>query len=117
MEMTAAETEKPTAATGEQMHALMVELYPICRSITGAGVRQTLDIIKKNIPIAIHHVPTNTRVFDWEVPKEWNINQAYIKNSKGEKIVDFGNSNLHVLNYSVPIKQNVTLAVLKEHLY
>lgn len=117
MEITAAETEKPMATTGEQMRSLMVELYPICRSITGSGVRQTLDIIKKHIPIAIHQVPTHTKVFDWEVPKEWNINEAYIKNSKGEKIVDFADSNLHVVNYSVPINQSVTLEALKEHLY
>jgi aminopeptidase-like protein len=117
MEMIITTTEKTMATIGEQMHSLMVELYPLCRSITGNGVERTLEIIKKDIPIAIHKVPTNTRAFDWEVPKEWNINEAYIKNSKGEKIVDFADSNLHVLNYSVPINQSVSLDALKEHLY
>jgi aminopeptidase-like protein len=117
MEMTTTTTEKSITSTGEQMHSLMVELYPICRSITGDGVRQSLDIIKKDIPIAIHKVPTHTSVYDWEVPKEWNINEAYIKNSRGEKIVDFAASNLHVLNYSAPINKSLSLSALKEHLH
>ena len=102
---------------GEQMHSLMTELFPICRSITGDGVTQTLNIIKKDIPLSIHKIPTGTKVFDWEVPKEWNIKDAYIRNSRGEKLVDFANSNLHVLNYSAPIDQCVTLDVLKKHLF
>jgi aminopeptidase-like protein len=102
---------------GEQMHSLMTELFPICRSITGSGVCLTLDIIKKEIPLSIHKIPTGTKVFDWEVPNEWNIRDAYIKNSHGEKIVDFADSNLHVLNYSVPVDKSVTLSVLKEHLH
>src|SRR6266481_52536 len=103
MEMTITKSEKTTNTIGEQMHGLMTELFPICRSITGDGVSQTLNIIKKDIPISIHKIPTKTKVFDWEVPKEWNISEAYIKNSRGEKIVDFANSNLHVLNYSIPV--------------
>ena len=102
---------------GEQMHLLMTELFPICRSITGDGVTQTLNIIKKDIPISIHKTSTGTKVFDWEVPKEWNINEAYIKNSQGQKIIDFAKSNLHVLNYSVPVDKSVTLGDLKEHLF
>ena len=102
---------------GEQMHSVMTELFPICRSITGDGVTQTLNIIKRDIPLSIRKIPTGTKVFDWEVPKEWNINEAYIKNSRGEKIIDFANSNLHVLNYSIPVDQSVTLNALKEHLY
>src|SRR6185436_9582631 len=78
--------------TGEQMHQLITELYPICRSITGNGVRQTLEIIKKHLPIETYEIPSGTKVFDWEVPKEWNIKDAYIRNSTGEKIVDFSNS-------------------------
>jgi len=99
------------------MYRLMSELYPICRSITGNGVRETLTILREHIPLEVHEVRTGTRVFDWSVPKEWNIKEAYIKDSEGRKIVDFRRSNLHVLNYSVPIHKNVPLAELKEHLF
>ena len=106
-----------TDTLGEQMHDLIKVLYPICRSITGSGVCQTLNIIKKHIPLVIHKIPSGIKAFDWEVPKEWNITDAYIKNSKGDKIVDFRNSNLHVLNYSSPVQKQVTLQELKKHLY
>ncbi len=102
---------------GKEMYQLMSNLYPFCRSITGNGVRATLRMIKKHIPLEIHEVPSGTEVFDWTVPKEWNIKDAYIRNSKGEKIIDFKKSNLHVLNYSIPIKKKVTLKELKEHLF
>jgi aminopeptidase-like protein len=102
---------------GIKMHRLISHLYPICRSITGNGVRQTLNILRKHIPLSIHEVPTDTKVFDWKVPREWNIRGAYIKNSKGEKIIDFNNSNLHVLNYSVPIKKKVSLERLRDHVF
>lgn len=102
---------------GKATYQLISELYPICRSITGNGVRQTLNIIRKHIPLTVHEVPSGTRAFDWTVPKEWNIKNAYVKNSKGEKIIDFNKSNLHVLNYSVPIKKKLSLNELKEHLF
>lgn len=102
---------------GKATYRLISELYPICRSITGNGVRQTLNIIRKHIPLTVHEVPSGTRAFDWTVPKEWNIKNAYVKNSKGEKIIDFNKSNLHVLNYSVPIKKKLSLNELKEHLF
>ncbi len=102
---------------GNQMYQLISELYPICRSITGDGFRETLKVIKKSIPLEIHEVPSGTQVFDWTVPKEWNIKDAYIKNLKGEKIVDFQESNLHVVSYSVPIRKKISLAALKEHLF
>ncbi|HMG93597.1 MAG TPA: DUF4910 domain-containing protein [Chryseolinea sp.] len=102
---------------GKQMHMLATELYPICRSITGNGVRQTLNILKGNIPLEIHEVPSGTKIFDWDVPKEWNINDACIKNSLGEKVVDFKDCNLHVLNYSSPIHGEVSLEELRKHLY
>jgi aminopeptidase-like protein len=102
---------------GKQIYSLIAELYPICRSITGNGIRRSLAILKQHIPLEIHEVPSGTQVFDWTVPKEWNINDAYVKNSKGERIIDFKRSNLHVLNYSTPVKQNVSLAELKKHLY
>jgi len=102
---------------GEQMHNLIRDAYPICRSITGNGFRQTLDIVEKHIPLSRHEVPTGTQVFDWTIPKEWNIKDAYIKNSKGEKIVDFHKMNLHVLNYSVPFHGRLRLPDLKQHLF
>lgn len=102
---------------GFTIYRLISELYPICRSITGNGVRKTFDIIKKHIPITVYEIPTGTRVFDWTVPKEWNIRDAYIKNSKGEKIVDFQKNTLHVLNYSIPVRKKVSLSELKEHLF
>ncbi|BAY24502.1 hypothetical protein NIES2100_42970 [Calothrix sp. NIES-2100] len=101
----------------QEIYQLIAELYPICRSITGNGFRETLKIIQQYIPLSIHEVPTGTEVFDWTVPNEWNIKDAYIKNSQGEKIVDFANSNLHVLNYSIPVHQKLSLAELKSHLF
>jgi aminopeptidase-like protein len=105
------------AQIGHEMHSLIAELYPICRSITGDGFRQTMQILQRHIPLEIHEVPTGKKVFDWEVPKEWNIRDAYIKNSQGERVIDFRKSNLHVLNYSIPIKKTVSLDELKDHLF
>ncbi|GJQ58176.1 MAG: DUF4910 domain-containing protein [Candidatus Scalindua sp. AMX11] len=102
---------------GDDMFQLMSELYPICRSITGNGVVESLNILNRHLPLTIHEIPSGTKVFDWTVPKEWNIRDAYIKNSKGEKIVDFKKFSLHVLNYSVPVKKKVSLDELKEHLF
>src|SRR5262245_35601361 len=98
---------------GSALHALISELYPICRSITGNGVRDTLERLRAHVPIEIFEVPSGTRVFDWTVPKEWNIRDAYIKNSRGDRIVDFQRSNLHVLNYSIPIRRTLSLEELK----
>jgi aminopeptidase-like protein len=102
---------------GKQMYELIVELYPICRSITGNGFRESLNIIKKHIPLIMHEVPTGTEVFDWVVPKEWNIRDAYVKNANGEKVIDFQSSNLHMVNYSVPVHTKISLKELKEHLH
>ena len=102
---------------GQQLHCLISDLYPICRSITGNGFRETLNIIKRYIPLEIHEVPSGTPVFDWTVPKEWNIRDAYIKNSRGQKVVDFKKSNLHVVNYSVPVNKKLALEELKSHLF
>jgi len=102
---------------GNQMYELMSELYPICRSITGDGFRRSLQIIKKYIPLTVQEIPSETQIFDWTVPLEWNIEDAYIKNSKGERVVDFHQSNLHVVSYSQPIKARMTLEELKPHLY
>ena len=102
---------------GEPMHKLIRDLYPVCRSITGNGVRETLRQVGEHIPLKVHEVPTGTQVFDWTVPKEWNIRDAYVKNSNGQKVIDFSRSNLHVLNYSIPIHKRVSLAELREHLF
>ena len=93
---------------------LSKKLFPIFRSITGNGVRESLKIIQKQIPIKINEISSGEKVFDWEIPKEWNIDDAFIKNAKGEKIVDFQKSNLHVVNYSVPINGKYTLDELKK---
>jgi len=102
---------------GQEMYQLVTELYPICRSITGNGVRETLSALAKHIPLAIHEVATGTPVFDWTVPREWNIKEGYVKNKAGQRVIDFRNCNLHVLNYSVPIRKTVPLGELKEHLF
>jgi aminopeptidase-like protein len=102
---------------GPAMHALIRELYPICRSITGDGFRQTLARLKEEIPLEMHEVPSGTQVFDWAVPREWNIRDAYVKNSSGERIIDFRRHNLHVVNYSVPVQRKMSLAELRPHLH
>jgi aminopeptidase-like protein len=99
------------------MHALVSELYPICRSITGDGLRQTLDQIGKHIPLRRFEVPSGTEVFDWTVPREWNIRDAYIKDRSGHRVVDFRACNLHVMNYSTPVHRTMTLAELRGHLF
>lgn len=109
------ETQK--GKVGEALYQLIERLYPICRSITGNGVRQTLNILKEFIPLELHEVKSGTKVFDWVVPDEWNIHDGYILNGKGEKIIDFKKLNLHVLNYSTPIDEDVSLNELKEHVY
>ncbi len=102
---------------GDEMYRVIRELYPLCRSITGNGVRETLRIIKKQIPLQIHEIPTGTQVFDWTVPREWNISDAYVKDSRGDRVIDFQTCNLHVVNYSVPIKRRMSLAELRPHLF
>ncbi len=105
------------SALGMRMYALAERLFPICRSITGNGLRETLRILQQEIPLTLYEVPTGTPAFDWVVPREWNIQDAYIKNSRGEKIVDFRKNNLHVLNYSTPINARMRLDELRPHLF
>src|SRR5271156_5341997 len=102
---------------GNRLHAFVSELYPICSSITGNGLREILRRIGQRIPLQIHEVPTGTRAFDWTVPREWNIRDAYVKNSRGERVIDFQKSNLHVVNYSIPVHQRMPLSELKKHLF
>jgi aminopeptidase-like protein len=100
----------------EELHELMADLYPICRSITGDGLRETLQRIGTHVPLRVHEIPSGTQVFDWTVPREWNIRDAYVKDAVGERVIDFGACNLHVVGYSTPIKTRMPLAKLKEHL-
>ena len=105
-------------AIGQQMYDLAGRLFPICRSITGNGVRQTLQILQEYLPeLTLHEVPSGTPVFDWTVPKEWNIRDAYIENSRGERILDFRENNLHVMGYSTPVDAYVSLEELLSHVY
>jgi aminopeptidase-like protein len=96
---------------------LMEQLYPICRSITGDGVRQTLAAVGKRIPLEITEVPSGTPVFDWEVPREWNIRSAWIEDPTGKRVVDFRDHSLHIVNYSTPIDAEMSLAELRPHLH
>jgi aminopeptidase-like protein len=110
------------AAIGQELYRLVEELYPICRSITGDGVRETLRRLQAHLPLATPRPDrggpgSSTPAFDWTVPKEWNIRGAYIKNARGETLLDFRDSNLHVVSYSVPVHRRLPLAELKQHLH
>jgi aminopeptidase-like protein len=109
----------PDAEAGARMYALVEELYPICRSITGDGVRDTLARIERALPAPLHRteVPSGTAVLDWTVPPEWNIRDAWIADASGARVVDFRASNLHVVNYSVPVRARMSLAELRPHLH
>ena len=117
MNLTQLKSEIEPAAIGASMHELIRQLYPICRSITGDGVRETLGILGSQVPLEIKEVPTGTEVFDWTVPREWNIRRAWIKGPDGSTVLDFEDSNLHVLNYSVPVHEKIGLSELREHLF
>src|SRR6185295_14905113 len=106
-----------TESLGATLHTLIAQLYPTCRSITGDGVRWTLAQLQELLPLEIHEVPTGTAAFDWTVPKEWNIRDAYIKDAAGRRVVDFKASNLHVVNYSVPVHTTLSLDELRPHLF
>ena len=102
---------------GQAMHGLAARLFPICRSITGPGVRRTLHILQEFIPLQVHEVPTGTQVFDWTIPKEWIIRDAFIADSGGRRIVDFQRNNLHLVGYSIPVDQRMSLEELNAHLF
>jgi aminopeptidase-like protein len=106
-----------SAAVGQEIHELLAELYPITRSITGNGVRKTFDIVQRRLPLEISEVPTGTKVFDWTVPREWNIRDAWIDAPGGERVVDFRACNLHVLGYSTPVRARMTLEELRAHIF
>ena len=105
------------AKIGRDVHAFAAELFPICRSITGQGLRQTLEAIQCRIPLQLFEVASGTQVFDWIVPKEWNIREAYIQAPDGTRVVDFQHSNLHVVNYSIPVRGRMSLSELRPHLF
>lgn len=107
----------PSLDRGDALHAFAAELYPICRSITGNGVRETLRLIGTRIPIKLTEVPSGSRVFDWEVPDEWNIEGANLLDPDGRVVVDFRQHNLHVVSYSEPVDATLTLAQLRPHLH
>jgi aminopeptidase-like protein len=102
---------------GKELYALVEELYPICRSITGEGVRRTLEILRRIVPLEVHEVASGTQVLDWTVPPEWNIRDAWIKDSRGRRVVDFRRSNLHVVSYSIPVRRRISRAELEAHLH
>lgn len=104
-------------APESDIFTLIEKLYPICRSITGDGNRETLKHIREIIPLKIHEVPSGTSVYDWTVPKEWNIRDAYIKDKTGSRVVDFKKSNLHVVNYSIPVHATLPLEELKKNIF
>lgn len=101
----------------EDAWSQMTDLFPICRSITGNGVRQTLARVAAEIPLEITEVPSGTPVFDWEVPREWNVREAWIEDERGDRIVDLRNHTLHLMSYSVPVDAVMTLDELRPHLH
>jgi aminopeptidase-like protein len=102
---------------GASIHARMAEMFPICRSITGEGLRETLRLVGRDVPLEIVETPTGTEVLDWVVPNEWNVRAAWIDGPDGRRVVDFADSTLHVLNYSGPIEATVPLNDLREHVF
>jgi aminopeptidase-like protein len=104
-------------SAGESLHEFAARLYPICRSITGAGVRETLALIRARVPLVIHEVPSGTRVFDWEIPDEWNIEDAAVIDPDGRRVVDFQAHNLHLVSYSEPVQTSLSLEELSARLH
>jgi len=105
-------------AVHAEIYHWAADIFPICRSLTGEGVRKTLGYLQNIVPgITLHEVPTGTRCFDWEIPHEWNIREAFLLGPDGEKVVDFNNSNLHVVGYSLAVDTELDLEELQEHLY
>ena len=104
--------------TANDIYNLCEQLYPIMRSLTGDGNRETLKILQNIVPsLKIHEVQSGSKVYDWTVPKEWNIREAFIKDSSGKIVIDLKNHNLHILNYSTPVHKKIKLEELQEHLY
>ncbi len=102
---------------GAEMHALMARLRPVCSSITGPGIREVFRALGESIPLSVTRVPTGARAFDWTVPREWTLRDAYIADASGRKVVDIADSPLHVVNYSTPVRRRMSLAELRPHLF
>jgi aminopeptidase-like protein len=105
------------SAIGIEAYELMQRLFPLCRSLTGTGVRATLEVLAEQLPLERSEIPSGTQVFDWTVPDEWNMNDAYIATADGERVVDFRRSSLHVVSYSEPVRARMPLEALKERLH
>lgn len=104
-------------AIGLETYRVIEDLYPVCRSITGDGLRATLRYLQNDVPLELVEVPTGTKVFDWTIPREWNIVDAYVKDGLGRRVIDFRKSNLHIVNYSAPIKAKMRFSELAPHLH
>jgi aminopeptidase-like protein len=110
-------TEREREAIGQDLSALIARLYPICRSKTGNGVRETMRIIDEFAGLEMHEVPSGSQAYDWTVPKEWNVTDAWVSDSRGRRVIDFRQSNLHLLGYSIPVHRKMSLAELRPHLH
>ncbi|MFN0163100.1 MAG: DUF4910 domain-containing protein [Burkholderiales bacterium] len=113
----AAFVDSEANAPGREIYDLVAELYPLCRSITGDGVRETLARLQRIVPLTIHALPSGTAALDWTIPPEWNIRDAWIADRNGRRVVDFRRSNLHVVGYSLPVRRRMSLAELRPHLH
>ncbi len=109
--------DEELTALGASMHSDMTRMYPLCRSLSGDGVRATLDILEESLDLRRHQVPSGTRAFDWTVNDEWNVRDAYIADRHGRRIVDFREHNLHLVGYSTPVRARMTLEELRPHLH
>jgi aminopeptidase-like protein len=102
---------------GDAVHSLAAEIFPLARSLTGEGVRETLRLVGEHVPLELTEVPTGTAIFDWTAPREWNVRDAWIADSEGRRVIDYHANNLHLVGYSVPIRKTMLGAELQEHLY
>ena len=102
---------------GDEAYELMHQLFPLCRSLTGAGVRETLAVLQEHLPLRVTEVPSGAQVFDWTIPDEWTIRDAYVARSDGTRVIDFRTSNLHVVSYSEPVRATMSLEQLRSRLH
>ena len=116
--MTAALTpSRQRTHVGREAYELMERLFPLCRSLTGAGVRATFDVLEEEIPITRTEIPSGTQIFDWIAPDEWNVRDAYVARADGTRVIDYQRSNLHVVSYSEPVRTTLPLEALRDRLH